>query len=321
MSDVTAPTTRPASGRRRWGGRVGIGAFAALLVWQFVTTIGNTAATDERALRGRSSFVKDRSGLAALAELLVHYSVRVERSRGELTTPPDSTATVLLIDPIELSVTDADQLGVFVSSGGRLVTGGSFPEYLRLLSETPPSWRHATTDRWDGTTLDPDTRDIRTGNEGEWGRFGGGTPLVGGPERALVTREAIGAGEIVFIADTTVLTNELLAIADNAAFAVALVGERDHVIFLEGVHGVEARSGWAALPNRWRAVLGGLALAGLLFMWSRGTRFGPPEAERRTLDPPRVEYVQALAATLARTGTDPPQSRLPPSQYSEEQSA
>jgi hypothetical protein len=39
-------------------------------------------------------------------------------------------------------------------------------------------------------------------------------------------------------------------------------------------------------------------------MLSRGRRFGPPEAESRELPPPRAEYVDSLAATLARTRDD-----------------
>src|SRR5205823_840298 len=43
------------------------------------------------------------------------------------------------------------------------------------------------------------------------------------------------------------------------------------------------------------------ALGVLTFMLARVRRLGPPEAEERPLDPPRREYVEALAATLART--------------------
>jgi hypothetical protein len=47
-------------------------------------------------------------------------------------------------------------------------------------------------------------------------------------------------------------------------------------------------------------VLGGLALAGVLFAVAAGKRFGPPEREERELPPPRAEFAEALATSLAR---------------------
>jgi hypothetical protein len=126
-------------------------------------------------------------------------------------------------------------------------------------------------------------------------------PAVGSSSQSLLTIEAVGRGEIWFLADTTLLTNELLTEADNAGFALALAADRDSVVFVEGVHGADAATGLGAIPARWKAALTGLAIAGLAYMWARGTRLGPPEPERRELDPPRVAYVLALAATLART--------------------
>ena len=38
-------------------------------------------------------------------------------------------------------------------------------------------------------------------------------------------------------------------------------------------------------------------------MVARGRRLGPPERTRRALAPPRRAYVEALGATLARTGS------------------
>jgi hypothetical protein len=52
----------------------------------------------------------------------------------------------------------------------------------------------------------------------------------------------------------------------------------------------------------WRWAFGGLLLALLAGMWSVGRRFGPPEDESRQLAPLRGDYVDALGASLARTG-------------------
>jgi hypothetical protein len=48
-------------------------------------------------------------------------------------------------------------------------------------------------------------------------------------------------------------------------------------------------------------LLGGIALAALVYMVARGRRFGPPESRERDLPPSRFEYVEAVAAIVART--------------------
>jgi len=48
--------------------------------------------------------------------------------------------------------------------------------------------------------------------------------------------------------------------------------------------------------------MAGAVLAVLVWMWSRGRRFGPPDAEDEEPAPPRRAYVDALAASLLKTG-------------------
>jgi hypothetical protein len=62
-----------------------------------------------------------------------------------------------------------------------------------------------------------------------------------------------------------------------------------------------AARGIAAIPTRWQIALLGIALAGLVFMWARGRRLGPPEDTSRPLPPPRAAYVDAIGSTLVRT--------------------
>ena len=44
----------------------------------------------------------------------------------------------------------------------------------------------------------------------------------------------------------------------------------------------------------------GLALTALVAVWAAGRRFGPPEDPDTEPPPPRVAYVDALAAALVR---------------------
>jgi hypothetical protein len=70
---------------------------------------------------------------------------------------------------------------------------------------------------------------------------------------------------------------------------------------VESVHGYGETTGLAALPARlgWALVLVGAAA--LVLIAARWRRLGPPEPVERPLFPPRRAYVDALAATLARS--------------------
>jgi hypothetical protein len=110
------------------------------------------------------------------------------------------------------------------------------------------------------------------------------------------------AGRLVVVADAGIFDNATLDRADNAAFSLQVVGSGHTVYFAEGVHGFGQSSGLSAIPVSWRWAFGGLLLALLAGMWSVGRRFGPPEDESRQLAPLRGDYVDALGASLARTG-------------------
>jgi hypothetical protein len=74
------------------------------------------------------------------------------------------------------------------------------------------------------------------------------------------------------------------------------------VIFAESVHGYGRATGLSALPTGWRVALAGLLVATLALMLARGRRLGPPERADREFPPSRREHVDAVAATLRRTG-------------------
>jgi hypothetical protein len=113
----------------------------------------------------------------------------------------------------------------------------------------------------------------------------------------------VGRGRVVALADPSPLQNGALALDDDAAFGLAVTGDPGRpVLFAEGPHGYGRGEGLAALPRRWRLALAGLGLAAAVWLLARSRRLGPPEDEARRLPPPRSAYVDAVAATLARTG-------------------
>jgi hypothetical protein len=73
------------------------------------------------------------------------------------------------------------------------------------------------------------------------------------------------------------------------------------VAFAESEHGFGRASGLAAIPTRWRVMLGGLVLAVVVLALARLRRLGPPERTAEDLPPPRRAYVESMAVVLART--------------------
>jgi hypothetical protein len=215
----------------------------------------------------------------------------------------DPQTTVVVLDPDTISANDAGVLLTFVVNGGRLVTGGSETAYFRALRDDPPEWDASGPTAWSDVagSLSPIHR-IASEGDGRFSADGSTAPIVSDGSVALVTEARVGRGTIDFLADASPLQNRLLDTADNAALGLALAGAPGRtVVFAEGVHGYGAASGLGAIPTDWKLALVGLALAGLVLMWARGRRLGPPEDRSRPLAPPRAAYVDAVGATLVRT--------------------
>jgi len=118
----------------------------------------------------------------------------------------------------------------------------------------------------------------------------------------LAERHALGKGDVVAIADTELFDNATLAKADNARFAVALVGTH-RVLFDEAVYGLSGdRRFWDVLgtPMRTAVILAGLlallAIAGNVFP------FVPPLLPPQTAARTSSGYIESLAQLLAAGG-------------------
>ena len=253
---------------------------AANLLLRFLGSITGGTPGGPRS----SSYATSKAGAAAYAELLGRAGHPVRQVR-ELphAAPPSPSATVVLLDPPAVAARDVDALRQFVFAGGRLVAAGLAPVAVRhFVTPVPQIGPGRPRVRVQGL-------EIRTDGEAAWRRQG-----------FLVVRH-VGRGAIYLLADSSPLQNRLLATADDAALGLALAGPPARTVdFLESYHGYGRSSGLAALPLSWKLLLGGLALAALVYMLARGRRFGPAQQEGRDLPPPRREYVDALAAAMAR---------------------
>lgn len=285
---------------RAW--RIGLAVVAVVvaanLVLRFLGSVTGGTPGGPRS----SSYATSRAGTAALAELLGRAGHSVEQVRTlPHSSAPSPRATVFLLDPPAVAPRDVRALLGFVRAGGRLVAGGLSPSVLQELVPSPPGGLGpgVAVARAHGLG---GVRRVETASLGAWAQPGVTRPLVGARGYTVLAESRLGRGRIYLLADSSPLQNRLLAQADNASLGLALAGPPSRPAdFLESYHGYGRSSGLAALPLAWKLLLGGLGLAALVYMLARGRRFGPPEPEGRELPPPRREYVDALAASIART--------------------
>jgi hypothetical protein len=232
-----------------------------------------------------SSYATSQHGDAAYAELLGKAGHPVDQVRKlPHSSPPSVGGTVFLLDPPAVRATDLEALRRFVGDGGKLVAAGLSHDAMReLVSRAPERAPGSRRVRVEGLRIETD-------GAAAWRGEG------------LVATRRVGSGTVELLADSSPLQNRLLGTADNAALGLALAGPPSRPVeFLESYHGYGTGSGLSALPLAWKLLLGGLGLAALVYMIARGRRFGPPEEEGRSLAPPRREYVDSLAAVVARS--------------------
>ena len=252
-----------------------------------------------------SSYATGSDGDAAYASLLVaagHQVLRERRKPRSAGLRPTDTAVIL--DPNFVEPADLAALSSFVAAGGRLIAGTTSGSWLRApfarLTWSPAGVARsvplAPVAELSGVSV------IDSAGEGSWRDTAGALPAAGSGDATTLAVGGDRAGRLLLLADSTPLQNGYLATADNARFAVALAGASSRrVVFFETYHGYGGGSGLAAIPFRWRAALLLSIAAALVFMLARWRRFGPPEAAERELAPPRAQFVEAVATTLAKT--------------------
>ena len=250
-----------------------------------------------------SSYATQPQGLAAFADLAADAGHRVERVRGEL-ADLDPSATLFLVDA-GIDGAEVDEVARFVDSGGRLVAAGATAVFAAAeFVDGAPRWRpEAGTNATPVLPSWPNVATVVTAGEGGFSDAGDALPVMAAGSTPVLAVARRGSGTVWFLADPSPLRNRFLARPDNAALGLSLAGPPERpVLFAEGAHGYGAVQGWAALPEPWKWALAVALLAALVWMWSRGRRLGPPDVDEREPAPPRRAYVDALAATLLKTG-------------------
>jgi hypothetical protein len=227
-------------------------------------------------------------GTKAFRELLDEFGHPTRDLAGAVPADlaPDTTLFVLAPDGVDGR--SARHVRAFVRAGGRaVITGDVGPAWLGTDRPVVGSGggRRAR------ARVDGRVHDVTVDGTGVWRTPAG--------HRVVVVRR-IGAGRAYLVSTDRPLANERLGAAENAAFGLALAGAGRPVAFAEGIHGLTATSGFAALPLGWRVALIGIPFALLLAAIASSRRLGGPEPTGRDLAPARRVAVDAVGDALAR---------------------
>jgi hypothetical protein len=271
-----------------------------------VAVAGRLDAGGRTAGPSGSSYVTTANGTAAWAELLETEGRSVTRLRGPYRDDRLDPAATLVLAEIGFAAfarPELSELADFVAAGGWLLLAGPDPgELLEAVSVDPPEWSFEGVDaaRADPSLADVDL--ILLSGSGSISELGEAQPILVADDGTVVAvRWQRERGTVVWLADALPLLNRSLAEGDSAGLAMALTGGRD-VVFDEFRHGFGGDSLWQSLPDRWQTALTLLVVAALATMIAYGRRLGPPEEIERGLQPDRAQYVESVAAILARTG-------------------
>lgn len=296
-----------------------VAAFAIFLL--LVRSVANDPP--QKGPKG-SSLATVNGGVAALADLAIANNYPVSRR----TTPLEEAAvfdrypldseSVLVALNVDLSDEAVGDLKQFVGNGGHLVAS----------VDRPGSWTSLIVDAVElndtfANIDEPDGSGDTTGNAAvnESAGFTAKRLRVTGtksfrvrtenpsmiPTEVLASRDeqpiavtvGLGDGQMTLVSDPSMLTNALLDKADNAAFALGVLGNGSRrIVFAEEPHGFGSSITPTGLPKNVRHFLWGLVAATLLLMLTRGKRNGPPERAHRELAPPRSLYLASMAASL-----------------------
>lgn len=305
------------SGQRIVAGVIGVVVLVNLALSAVESTIGGSEPGGPIS----SSFSTGDRGMEAYADLAAAAGHPVTRLRDPLSAErlapesPDGTVTVVIADPgaseqsAPMTEAEAQVLVDFVADGGRLVVAGptSWPIVQVVAGQQLAAVDVEPVDELDVwlPVADVGGAQVLHGDAGlRWHDPGSLTPVAGSGGATSVLVGDIGQGRLVVLADSGLLHNKNLASGDNAAFGLGILGDQgSRVVFVESVHGF-GRTGLAAVPGAWKRAALALVVVVLVGLWAAGSRFGPPEPDRRSLRPPRRDHVDAVAANLHRVSPD-----------------
>jgi hypothetical protein len=304
----------------RWAGLAkGIAVLVGLLI---IAPMLLRPIVDDPPQKGPdgSSFGTVGGGVAAVADLAQKFGYPYSRRLTPLDQagqfdkhPLDPTATLVVLDT-SISDDAAQDVAEFVRSGGQLVASiDSVSHWTSVMSDAATSFVRTPTDGKPveavaSVATNPALTQLKVLGSTSFDPVStiDATQLASRNGLPIVLSVPVGDGSIVALADSSMLTNRLLGEADNAAFALELMGNGTRpIVFAEEPHGFGAALSPSGLPTNVRWFLFGLFVAAILLMITRSKRNGPPELAHRELAPARSTYLLSLASAIDRSNRGP----------------
>jgi hypothetical protein len=275
-----------------------------LLVTASFLLIGGASDTSETP----TTYSTGSSGAKASYLLLEASGYSVQRwERSILELPPGDGVTLVLAEPSDAPTADERAaLGRFTGQGGTIIatgrSGGFFLPEHRVVPDpiAGMTWRRLSA--LSPSSITRAAPEITLAPEARWNPETFALPLYGDGDNLRVIQYRAGAGQVIWWASATPLTNAGLREPGNLEFFLACVGRGDRrILWDEYFHGHRPSS--RASTIRWPLVIGvqlGLLVAAALLTYSR--RSGPvvPSPVERRRSP--LEFVRTLGSLYQRAG-------------------
>lgn len=292
---------------RQRGALLWLGLFVVAVLVGFVARPGRT---DGVRLDPQSTAP---DGTRALTELLDRFDADVALGGFD-----DSTDTIIVLDDF-LGTSDTERIEAWVNGGGLLIWADNDSTFgpLQPQAATVASNDEASVEL--GICSIPALADLQRLIGPDLRRYSTASASAvcfadseaGIDGTAGVAEFRIGQGRVVAIPGASLLENEFLAEADNAAMIVRLAtadGRRSVAVLHTstatsvGVIGDDELSLFDLIPERVNVLLLQLPVAAGLWLWYRGRRFGKVVTEQQLVEIPASLLVRSTAELQRRAG-------------------
>lgn len=297
-----------------WDATIGGAALLLLVLLAFA----RAQHTSQPEFSTPSSYDRGRYGYAALYELLRREGVSVTRFERAHVLLSRAVGTLIVAQtPFDIIAgqngfgrNDVIALKDWVSAGGRLIVlsppyGDAGDTMLGI-----PGSRTARPAAARATPLSqlPVTANVRAVGGNFAVQFDDAAapkalPLLVTTRGVAAMQYRFGRGSVVVLTDPSVFANERLSTADNARFALNLLGQgaAGRVAFDEAIHGyARGDSLWSVLPAGAHLAVYVIAAAILLALVGNLVRFAPPIPLEEPDERDSSAYITSMAHLLAR---------------------
>ena len=255
-----------------------------------------------------SSYSAGSGGAKAAYLLLSQSGYEVRRWERPLTDLPEN-ATLILADPQQAPTgEERESLKNFLFNGGRIIATGMFSGTFLPENESVPdvllgmTWKKASA--VSPSAITRAAPEITIAPQARWPSYSPAYSLYGDGDEIVVVKYPYGAGEVLWWAAATPLTNAGLKEPGNLEFLLASMGDtKSPILWDEYIHGYrETLAGSVSQsPVKWLILQ--LALLGLAVVATFSRRSGPVCAPVREVRLSPLEFVQTLGGLYENAGT------------------